>query len=215
MRRLLVLCLSVAAFVACSSNQPTGSSQAGEAASAGKSDIYFEASGDVDVEVDEAQASLTKNQVGIVVLAVTTNTKSYRKLGDSYGARLFFSKTFDPKPGKYPVEFDYMDKTDILGGSFSVGAHTFSYDTKGEAEFLEFGDQVKVRFHFQTADKSEGEAGRRVVTVRGTAVCPRGDAIGERPAGNPAATRLRLSAPGPDLRNQAGRIKEVKEHSHA
>ena len=53
----------------------------------------------------------------------------------------------------------------------------FSHDTQGEAEFLEFGDQVKVRFEFTAYDKSEGKEGRAQVTVKGEAVCDRGDVL--------------------------------------
>ena len=67
-----------------------------------------------------------------------------------------------------------MNKKNTLGGSF-FGGGLFSHDTKGEAEFLEFGEQVRVRFQFTTYDKSEGEDGRRMVTVKGEAVCPLGD----------------------------------------
>ena len=67
--------------------------------------------------------------------------------------------------------------TSIEGGSFIGPKMRFSHDTEGEAEFLEFGDQVKVRFEFATYDKSEGKEGRAKVTVKGEAVCPRGDAF--------------------------------------
>ena len=176
MRIVLNVCFLLTFLTACTpstDSQPTQTA----APAVGRSDTYFEATGDVEVKVEDARAELSKNQIGIVVLTVGTTAKSYRKLGKNYGARLFFSKKFDPKPGKYPVEFAYLDKTDTLGGSFAVGSDLFSHDTKGVAEFLEFGDQVKVRFEFQTAETSGGSEQRRVVTVRGEAVCPRGDAI--------------------------------------
>lgn len=134
----------------------------------------FETSGDVTVTVDPAAASLTKNRRGIRTLNITSAPASVRKLGKSYSANLFFSREFDPKPGKYPVAFSYLNKKNTLGGSF-YGGGLFSHDTKGEAEFLEFGEQVKVRFQFTTYDKSEGSEGRRTVTVKGEAVCARGD----------------------------------------
>ena len=75
------------------------------------------------------------------------------------------------------VRFSYLSKKNTLGGSFIGPKMRFSHDTEGEAEFLEFGDQVKVRFEFATYDKSEGKEGRAKVTVKGEAVCPRGDAF--------------------------------------
>ena len=121
--------------------------------------------------------TLFKNRANIVTLNLVSTTAAIRKMGRSYAANLFFSRQFEPKPGKYPIEFGYLSERDTLGGSFVARGPAFSHDTKGEAEFLEFGEQVKVRFEFQVADKSEGEEGRQVVTVRGEAVCPRGDAI--------------------------------------
>ena len=70
-----------------------------------------------------------------------------------------------------------MKPASYKGGSFIGPKMRFSHDTEGEAEFLEFGDQVKVRFEFATYDKSEGKEGRAKVTVKGEAVCPRGDAF--------------------------------------
>ena len=90
------------------------------------------------------------------------------------GRNLFFSEEFESKPGKYPVRFSYLNKKNHLGGSF-IGESMFSHDTHGEAEFLEFGDQVKARFEFKVYNKSEGAEGRQRVTVKGEAVCPRGD----------------------------------------
>ena len=80
-------------------------------------------------------------------------------------------------PQHYEVRFSYLSKKNTLGGSFIGPKMRFSHDTEGEAEFLEFGDQVKVRFEFATYDKSEGKEGRAKVTVKGEAVCPRGDAF--------------------------------------
>ena len=139
-------------------------------------ETLFETTGDVAVTVDPAAASLTKNRRGIRTLNITSAPASIRKLGKSYSANLFFSREFDPKPGKYAVAFSYLNKKNTLGGSF-FGGGLFSHDTKGEAEFLEFGEQVKLRFQFTTYDKSEGKEGRRTVTVEGEAVCPRGDAF--------------------------------------
>ena len=91
------------------------------------------------------------------------------------GERLFFSTDFEPEPGEYPIEFSYRNQANTLGGSFRGDGTTFSYDTKGTAEFIEFGEQVKVRFEFETFDESEGTEGRRRVTVKGEAICVRAD----------------------------------------
>ncbi len=56
-----------------------------------------------------------------------------------------------------------------------MGPELFSHDTAGEAEFLEFGEQVKVRFELMTYSESEGTAGRQGVTVKGKAICSRGE----------------------------------------
>ena len=135
---------------------------------------HFETTGDIAVNVDPASASLTMGRRGIRTLNITSAPAAVRKLGKSCSANLFFSREFDPNPDKYPIAFSYLNKKNTLGGSF-FGGGLFSHDSKGEAEFLELGEQVRVRFEFTTYDKSEGKDGRRVVTVKGEAVCSRGD----------------------------------------
>ena len=147
-----------------------------QAASA-RSSTYFEVSGDVNVTVDDAEATLSKNRANIWALNIVTTPASIKKLGKSYSTNLFFSTDFEPAPGKYPIEFSYLREKNTLGGSFFTRGGRFSFDTKGEAEFLEFGEQVRVRFEFQTYSKSEGAEDRQMVTVRGAAVCARGDAF--------------------------------------
>ena len=138
-------------------------------------DSHFKSVGDVSVTVDDAEASIIKNRANIVTLNIATSPASLRKLKQSYSVNLFFSKDFEPKPGKYPIEFGYRNKKNTLGGSFFSRAGRFSHDTKGEAEFLEFGERIQVRFEFQTYDKSEGSEGRKMVAVSGMAVCPGSD----------------------------------------
>ena len=79
--------------------------------------------------------------------------------------------------GKVPIEFAYRSKENTLGGSFMTRGGMFSHDTKGEAEFLEFGNQVRVRFEFQVLETSGNSDQRRMVTVRGEAVSQRGDVL--------------------------------------
>ena len=55
MRNLLAICLFVTFFVACSSPSNSPPTQAA-ALEVGGSDTHFEATGDVEVKVDDAQA---------------------------------------------------------------------------------------------------------------------------------------------------------------
>jgi hypothetical protein len=142
-----------------------------EATEATKSDTFFDVSGDVTVSIDEATATMTKIRGLIPAMTIISTPASVKKLGTSYSVNLFFSNDFEPKPGTYPVEFSYRTLTNTLGGSFMQRGSLFSHDTKGTAEFVEFGERVKVRFEFQTFDKSDGSEGRRGVTVKGEAVC--------------------------------------------
>ena len=183
MRTLIPIGLLFILVTGCSSGSESQLSQTQsngsetvQAASA-RSSTYFEVSGDVNVTVDDAEASLAKNRANIWVLNIVTTPASVKKLGKSYSTNLFFSADFEPEPGKYRIEFSYRRQKNTLGGSFFTRGGRFSFDTKGEAEFLEFGEQVRVRFEFQTYSKSEGAEDRQMVTVRGAAVCPRGDAF--------------------------------------
>jgi len=136
---------------------------------------HFVVSGDVSASVDEATASLVKIRGTIPALTITSAPASIKKHGKSYSVNLFFSKDFDPQPGTYPVQFSYRSSPNTLGGSVITREGRFSHDTEGSAEFLEFGERVKVRFEFQTFDASEGSEGRRGVSVKGEAVCDRAD----------------------------------------
>jgi len=147
------------------------SSWAEEATEVTKSDTFFAVSGDITVSVDEATATMTKIRDLIPAMTIVSTPASVKKLGTGYSVNLFFSDGFEPKPGTYPVEFSYRKQANTLGGSFMQRGSLFSHDTKGTAEFVEFGERVKVRFEFQTFDKSDGSEGRRGVTVKGEAVC--------------------------------------------
>jgi hypothetical protein len=136
---------------------------------------HFTASGDISVTVDDATATMIRIRNKIPALNIITSPASNKKLGGSYSVNLFFSNKFNPKPGIFPVEFSYRSKPDTLGGSFLAPGVMFSHDTKGTAEFLEFGDRVRVRFEFQVFDKSEDREGRRAVTIKGEASCETAD----------------------------------------
>ncbi len=118
---------------------------------------------------------MTKIRERFPALTIVSSPVSIKKLGRSYSVNLFFSNKFDPKPGIYPVEYSYRSKPNTLGGSFLQRGKMFSHDTKGSADFIEFGEKVKVHFKFQVFDKSEGTVGRQGVTVEGEAVCDRVD----------------------------------------
>ena len=138
-------------------------------------DTFFTISGDITVTVAEAAAEMTKIRDRIPAITIISAPASVQKLGSTYSVNLFFSSDFDPRPGKYPIEFSYSRQVNTLGGSFRGNRTTFSHDTKGTAEFIEFGEQVKVRFEFEVFDESEGTETRQRVTVKGEAVCARAD----------------------------------------
>ena len=142
-----------------------------EAAEAVKSDTFFTISGDVTATVDHAEAEMTKIRGKIPAMIISPAPASIKKLGTSYSVNLFFSNDFEPKPGTYPIEFSYRKASKALGGSFMQRGNMFSQDTQGTAEFVEFGEQVKVRFEFHAFDGSDGTEGRQSVTVKGEAVC--------------------------------------------
>jgi hypothetical protein len=164
--RNLVLHLLLASLALFGAN-----SCAEEAAETVKSDTFFTVSGDATVAVDDAKAEMIKIRGKIPAMIISSTPASIKKLGTSYSVNLFFSNDFEPKPGTYPIEFSYRKASKTLGGSFMQRGNMFSHDTQGTAEFVKFGEQVKVRFEFQTFDASDGTAGRQSVTVKGKAVC--------------------------------------------
>ena len=137
-----------------------------------QNDTFFNVSGDVTVSVHQATATMVRIRDKIPALTIAASPSSVKKLGSSYSVNLFFSNDFEPKPGTYPVAFSYRKQPNTLGGSFLQRGGMFSHDTSGTAEFIEFGEQVRVRFEFQVFDGSEGSEDRQGVTVRGEAVCP-------------------------------------------
>ena len=148
-------------------------------ASASQSATHFSVSGDVNVSVDDATATLTKIRGMIPAMTILSTPASIKKNGKSYSVNLFFSDGFEPKPGTYPVAFSYRKKTATLGGSFLNGGRIFSMDTKGTAQIIEYGDEIKVRFEFEVFNESEGDEDRKGVTIKGEAVAAMADIFGE------------------------------------
>ena len=142
---------------------------------AAESESHFIVEGDVVADVDEATATLIKIRNRIPALNIISSPAATKKLGGSYSVNLFFPNGFVPKPGSYSIDFSYRSDPTTLGGSFLSSGKLFSHDTSGSAEFTEFGDRVSVRFEFQVASESAGNEGRKVVTVRGQAVCEMAD----------------------------------------
>jgi hypothetical protein len=140
-----------------------------------KDETYFSVSGDVSVSVDQATAQMVRIRDRTPALTITSAPASIKKLGGSHSVNLFFSDDFAPNTGTYPIAFSYRKHANTLGGSFIKPGGMFSHDTEGTAEFIEFGEQVRVRFEFKTYNKSEGTEGRQGVTVKGEAVCPWAD----------------------------------------
>ena len=178
LRGLYVFLLLSVGLGACSSPKD-GVDTAGDAIeaaasdAAGGSETNFVVTGAIDATVDPAVASLFENRAGIWTLNLISSRSVVRETGRGYGVNLFFSRNFDAGSGAFPVQFDYAGETNTLGGSF-VGDEVFSYDTAGEAEFLEFGEQIRVHFEFTTYSASERDPERKSVTVKGKAVVPRG-----------------------------------------
>jgi hypothetical protein len=135
----------------------------------------FAVTGDVMVVVEEATAQMIKIQDRIPAITISSTPASVKKLGTSFNVNLFFSNDFDPQPGKYPIAFSYRTETNTLGASFRQRGGMFSHDTSGTAEFVEFGDSVRVLFEFETFSASEGSEGRQRVLVKGEAVCAKAD----------------------------------------
>lgn len=144
------------------------------AAADGESETYFVVNGAINATADPALVALVKNRAGIWTLNLVTSRSVARETGRSYGVNLFFSRQFDGRPGAYPVQSDYAGSVNALGGSF-VGDEVFSHDTAGEAEFLEFGAQISVRFEYTTYSANDRDPDRKSVTVSGEAVVPRGE----------------------------------------
>ena len=179
MRKFCTALWLTAFLIACGGAVSNGEPQASaepEAPAATAADTWFEVSGDVDLRVEPATASLFTGRADIVTLNIVSGPAAVREHGRSYSANLFFSQDFEAQPGTYPIQFSYRGAANTLGGSF-IGDGMFSHDTTGEAEFTEFGDTVRVRYSFTTYSTSQGETNRSSVTVTGEAVCARGDVL--------------------------------------
>lgn len=136
---------------------------------------FFTVTGDVDVEIEAATATMTKIAGRFPAITIISTAATTRKLGGSHSVNLFFSNDFSAKPGSYPIRFSYRKQANTLGGSVMMPGNRFSHDTVGTAYFLEFGEQVKVQFEFKTFNKSEGVEGRQSITIKGEAICDRVD----------------------------------------
>jgi len=174
LQKSLIAAMLITSGVACSEEQAGGKQQQ-RGSSANRSDTFFSASGDVAVAVDEAICTLVKIRDKYPTMTIASSPASIRKLGKGYSVNLFFSNNFTPAAGVYPVAFSYRTKPNTLGGSFLQRGQMFSHDTRGTAEFTEFGDHVKVRFRFEVFDSSGDSDGRRGVIVEGGAVCAAAD----------------------------------------
>ena len=130
MRYFVLVFVLLAALLALAAGcQSDGSSQGSQYASpsasarsqppAQRSSTYFEVAGDVTVAVDDATATLLKNRRNIWALNMVSSPAAVKRLKRTYGVNLFFSRKFDPKPGKYPVQFSYLTRKNTLEGSFT------------------------------------------------------------------------------------------------
>lgn len=130
----------------------------------------FEITGDFEASSDEATARIFFNEpVKIWMLQLSA---------DGNMVTLFFSRNFTPGPGTFPVQFNYLGGTDVLGGSVIVRHDErvmLSFDTEGEVTFERFDDQITGTFEFTTYDGSDEP--RRRVQTRGAFEAPRGDAM--------------------------------------
>ena len=136
-------------------------------------DSSFRLSGDLDVEVSEADTSLIKIRRKIPAINVISSPAMIKQLGKTYSLNLFLPDGFQAAPGTYPIDFAYRGKPDTLGASVVAAGKVLSHDTQGEAEFSDEGDRVRVVFSFSVASAGEGAADRQVVTVEGEALFDR------------------------------------------
>lgn len=131
----------------------------------------FEISGDFEASVNDATASILRNEhVDIPMLQVRA---------DRYMVTLFFSHDFSPTPGTYRIQFNYLNEKNVLGGSVIISGSDdyvmLSYDTAGTAVFEVFDDNIKGTFEFTTFDGPKEP--RQQVTVAVSFDLPRGDAF--------------------------------------
>jgi hypothetical protein len=136
-------------------------------------DSSFSLSGDLDIEVSEADASPIKIRSKIPAIKVISTPAMIKQLGKTYSVNLFLPDGFQAAPGTYPIAFAYRGNPDTLGASVVAAGKLLSHDTQGQAEFSDEGTRVRVVFSFGVASASEGSADRQAVTVEGEALFDR------------------------------------------
>jgi len=139
-------------------------------AGAAQADNSLEITGDFETSADNATANMLLNErVDIPMLQMRAG---------HYMVTLFFSRDFTPATGAYPVQFNYLNDKNVLGGSVIVSGDDFvmlSYDTEGTAVFETFDDQIKGTFEFISFDGPNEP--RKQVTVKARFDMPRGEAF--------------------------------------
>ena len=136
-------------------------------------DSKFSISGDLSIEVEEAEANLVKIRRKIPALNVISTPAMIKKLGKTYSVNLFLPDGFQASPGSYPISTSYRGKTDVLGASLVAAGKVHSHDVEGQAEFADEDEQIRVVFSFRAANADAGKPDRVVVTVTGEAVFDR------------------------------------------
>ncbi len=127
----------------------------------------FQITGDFEANTDDATASIFLNE--------RVNIRMFQVRADRYMVTLFFSRDFTPAPGTYPIQFNYLNAKNTLGGSVIVSGDDYvmlSHDTEGTAVFEVFDEQIKGTFEFTSYDGSQEP--RQQVTISGSFDMPRG-----------------------------------------
>lgn len=114
----------------------------------------FEYNGFVDGEAANAAARFSSMKgVNIWHLSLSTYDKTTR---ERVGVNIFFSRTFNPKAGTFPIAFSYLNKQDTCGGSFFFKKGDkrglFSHYTKGEITFESFKEKAKGSFRMEVSN---------------------------------------------------------------
>ena len=129
------------------------------------------------MKIEDATVDVFFNErAGIWMLQLRSPREYKKEQGVGFSVNIFFSKTFTPSEGAFPVLFSYLSKPDGLGGSVLVsgdGKGMFSHDTNGEATFSSFGDLIEGSYAFESFDGSDDP--RRMVKVSGIFSCSRGE----------------------------------------
>ena len=145
--------------------------------SAGEGTIEIQ--GAFEAMIEDATAGVTFNERGGVWMLQLRSPREYKKAqGVGFTVNIFFSKTFTPSEGTFPVLFSYRSNPMGLGGSVLVSGNdrgTFSHDTVGEVTFSSFDDLVEGSFAFESFDGSDEP--RRKIQAGGVFSCSRGEAL--------------------------------------